>query len=64
MLSLSGCAGLESERVKQERAAHDEWVKALPIIDKSDLPDADKKSWHLFAKNEEFRIKQEEEAVK
>lgn len=62
--SLAGCCNLDAQRVKEERVALDEWKKVLPIVEKSDLTEAEKNSWRLFAKSQEFRVHQEEEAVK
>ncbi len=61
---VTGCAGLEKARVEQERGFFIEAAKAQVIIEKSDLPEAEKRSWRLFWAGQDFRIKQEEEAVK
>jgi hypothetical protein len=62
---LGGCGGLEKQRVVEERAALDEWKKAIPLIQSHPgVTDAEKKNWKLFADSQEFRVKQQEEFIK
>lgn len=65
MLVVGGCTGLEPQRVREERAAFEEWRKAIPLIKSHPgVSEDEKKSWELFERAQEFRIRQQEEAIK
>lgn len=65
LVLVSGCAGLEKQRVKEEAAALVEWQKAIPLIlTHPGVSEDEKKSWVLFSKAQAFRVKQEEESIK